>query len=113
MRGRAATLVSQVGSAGAQLGVATNRIGLARTPQPLIAPNDLPPPVCSVYTSHGSKEDTMRRWAANYGRLSPRCRARLTGGAPPCRCRARRSWEGSFRAGTSTEAELVCAGGPG
>lgn len=34
--------------------------------------------VGGVYSSHGSKEDTMRRWAANYARLSPRCRARVT-----------------------------------
>lgn len=34
--------------------------------------------VGGVYTSHGSKEDTMRRWAANYAKLSPRCRARIT-----------------------------------
>ncbi|KAL4440141.1 hypothetical protein ABPG75_003142 [Micractinium tetrahymenae] len=34
--------------------------------------------VGGVYTSHGSKEDTMRRWASNYAQLSPRCRARIT-----------------------------------
>lgn len=33
----------------------------------------------------------MRRWAANYAKLSPRCRARITGAAPA----------GSSHAGTS------------
>ena len=36
--------------------------------------------VGGVYNTLGSKEDTMRRWAANYNRLSPGCRARMTGG---------------------------------
>jgi hypothetical protein len=34
---------------------------------------------CRVYNTLGSKEDTMRRWAANFNRLSPACRARMTG----------------------------------
>lgn len=35
--------------------------------------------LCSVYSQLGSKEDTMRRWADNFAKLSPACRARLTG----------------------------------
>ncbi|PSC67605.1 UV damage endonuclease [Micractinium conductrix] len=34
--------------------------------------------VGGTYATHGSKEETMRRWADNYALLSPACRARLT-----------------------------------
>ncbi|PRW39126.1 UV damage repair endonuclease [Chlorella sorokiniana] len=34
--------------------------------------------VGGVYSQLGSKEDTMRRWADNFAKLSPACRARMT-----------------------------------
>ncbi|KAL4853397.1 UV-damage endonuclease [Chlorella vulgaris] len=34
--------------------------------------------VGGIYSSTGSKEDTMRRWAESFQRLSPSCRARMT-----------------------------------
>lgn len=34
--------------------------------------------VGGVYATLGSKEETMERWAANFKRLSPSCRARMT-----------------------------------